>query len=85
MVVRSALTRYCTELAVERSLQERQGVDQQRHEQLLSVVSQSLTETVNSKLDKVMKTEMKQSVVPSECVCARVRAETDIRIIRISG
>ncbi|XP_065915846.1 enhancer of mRNA-decapping protein 4-like [Dysidea avara] len=53
------------QLAVERSLQERQGVDQQRHEQLLSVVSQSLTETVNSKLDKVMKTEMKQSVVPT--------------------
>ena len=62
---------------MERSLQERQGMDQQRHEHLVNVVSQLLTQTVNSKLDKVMKTEMKQSVVPSECVvlcvCVHVR------------
>lgn len=66
-LVGPSLTSYTTELSMERSLQEREGVDQQRHEQLLSIVSQSLTQTVNSKVDKVMKTEMKQSVVPSKC------------------
>ena len=49
---------------MERVLKEKQERDQLRHEQLITALSQSVSQTVSGKLDKVMKTEMKQSVVP---------------------
>ena len=49
---------------MERVLREKQESDQLRHEQLITALSQSVSQTVSSKLDKVMKSEMKQSVVP---------------------
>ena len=52
---------------MERMLREKQESDQLRHEQLISTLSQSVSQTVSGKLDKVMKTEMKQSVVPGMC------------------
>ena len=52
---------------MERMLREKQESDQLRHEQLISALSQSVSQTVSGKLDKVMKTEMKQSVVPGMC------------------
>ena len=69
---------------MERMLREKQESDQLRHEQLISTLSQSVStlsqsvsQTVSGKLDKVMKTEMKQSVVPGilyvyRCVCLSV-------------
>ena len=59
---------------MERMLREKQESDQLRHEQLISTLSQSVSQTVSGKLDKVMKTEMKQSVVPGiyMCVCSVV-------------
>ena len=50
---------------MERMLREREESDQLRHEQLITALSQSVSQTVSGKLDKVMKSEMKQSVVPS--------------------
>ena len=49
---------------IERMLREREESDELRHEQLIIALSQSVSQTVSGKLDKVMKSEMKQSVVP---------------------
>ena len=54
---------------MERMLREKQESDQLRHEQLISTLSQSVSQIVSGKLDKVMKTEMKQSVVPGIYMC----------------
>ena len=52
---------------------ERQVMDRQRQDKLLSTVSQTLTSAVNAKLEKLVKTEMKTHVIPGgwvgECVC----------------
>ena len=49
---------------MERMLREREESDQLRHEQMTTALSQSVSQTISGKLDKVMKSEMKQSVVP---------------------
>ena len=48
-------------------LKERQVLDRQKQDKLISTVSQTLTAAVNAKLDKVVKTEMKTHVIPGEC------------------
>ena len=45
-------------------LKEKQENDQLRHDQLIATLSQVVSQTVSGKLEKVMKSEMKQSVVP---------------------
>lgn len=65
---RFAFTGHYTEQTMERVLKEKQENDELRHEQLLTALSQSVTQTVTGKLDKLMKSEMKQSVVPGTCV-----------------
>ena len=49
---------------MERMLREREESDQLRHEQLIIALTQSVSQTISGKLEKVMKSEMKQSVVP---------------------
>lgn len=61
------LTGHYIEQMMERMLREKQEIDQSRHEQLISALCHSVSQSVSGKLDKVMKSEMKQSVVPGMC------------------
>ena len=54
------------EQKLDRVLREKQGLDKQRQDRLISSVSQTLTTAVNQKLDRVVKNEVKAQVVPSE-------------------
>ena len=58
------LTGHYIDQTMERMLREREESDQLRHEQMTTALSQSVSQTISGKLDKVMKSEMKQSVVP---------------------
>ena len=41
-------------------------MDKQRQDRLIASISQTLTTAVNTKLDKVVKSEMKNNVLPCE-------------------
>ena len=49
---------------MDRVLKDKQVLDRQRQDKLISTVSQTLTAAVNMKLEKVVKSEMKSQVVP---------------------
>ncbi len=49
---------------MERALKDKQSVEKQRQDRMISSVSQTLTTAVNSKLDKLVRSEMKSQVVP---------------------
>ena len=50
---------------LEKALREKHSGDKKRHEQLQSTLSQTLTTTLSGKLDKAVKAEVKNAVVPS--------------------
>jgi enhancer of mRNA-decapping protein 4 len=52
------------QVRLEKAVRERQLVDRQRQDKLLSTVSQTLSSAVNAKLEKVVRTEMKTHVTP---------------------
>ena len=56
------------EQKLDRVLRDKQTLDKQRQDRLISSVSQTLTTAVNTKLDKVVKSEMKNNVLPCEWV-----------------
>lgn len=49
---------------LDRVLRDKQGLDKQRQDRLISSVSQTLTTAVNQKLDRVVKNEFKAQVIP---------------------
>ena len=49
---------------MDRVLKDKQALDRQRQDKLISTVSQTLTSAVNAKLEKVVKSEMKSHVTP---------------------
>ena len=51
---------------MDRALKEKQVLDRQRQDKLISTVAQTLTSAVNTKLERVVKTEMKNQVVPGK-------------------
>ena len=53
---------------IDRVLKEKQTLDKQKQDRLISSLSQTLTTAVNTKLDKLVKNEMKTQVVPSELI-----------------
>ncbi len=52
------------EQRLDRILKEKQVLDKQKQDRLISTLSHTLTTAVNVKLDKLVKIEMKNSVVP---------------------
>ena len=60
------------EQKLDRVLRDKQTLDKQRQDRLISSVSQTLTTAVNTKLDKVVKSEMKNNVLPCEWVEKRL-------------
>ena len=54
------------EQRLDKVLKERQLVDRQRQDKLISTVSQTLTSAVHVKLEKVVKTEVKTHVTPGD-------------------
>ena len=57
-----------SEVRLEKVVRERQVMDRQRQDKLISTVSQTLTSAVHVKLEKVVKNEMKTNVNPGVCV-----------------
>lgn len=53
---------------MDRVLKDKQMLDRQRQDRLISTVSQTLTSAVHAKLEKVVKTEMKNQVTPGQHV-----------------
>lgn len=45
-------------------MKDKQALDKQRQDKLITALSGTLTTAVNAKLDKLVKTEMKNSVFP---------------------
>ena len=62
------------EQKLDRVLRDKQSLDKQRQDRLISSVSQTLTTAVNTKLDKVVKSEMKNNVLPGEWMEESLRA-----------
>ncbi len=56
---------------MDRALKEKQSVDKQRQDRLISSISSTLTTAVNTKLDKLVRSEMKSQVVPGKNVALR--------------
>lgn len=50
---------------LDKAFREKHSADKKRHEQLQSTLSQTLTTTLSGKLDKAVKAEVKNAVVPS--------------------
>lgn len=63
--LKSSLT-FLSEQKLDRLLKDKQTMDKQRQDRLIASISQTLTTAVNTKLDKVVKSEMKNNVLPSE-------------------
>ena len=59
---------WVSEVRLEKVVRERQVMDRQRQDKLISTVSQTLTSAVHVKLEKVVKNEMKTNVNPGVCV-----------------
>lgn len=57
---------------MDRVLKDKQVLDRQRQDKLISTVSQTLTSAVHAKLEKVVKSEMKNQVTPGAafCICS---------------
>lgn len=70
------------EQKLDRVLRDKQTLDKQRQDRLISSVSQTLTTAVNTKLDKVVKSEMKNNVLPCEWV-EEVRATEEQGSFRV--
>ena len=56
----------CPEQRMDKILRDKQTLDKQRQDRLISSVSQTLTTAVNTKLDKLVRNEMKGQVVPGK-------------------
>lgn len=50
---------------LEKALRERQTADKKKQEHLTSTLSQAVTNSITGKLDKTLKNEMKNSVLPA--------------------
>ncbi len=50
-------------------MKDKQALDKQRQDKLITTLSATLTTAVNAKLDKLIKTEMKNNVLPGTCRC----------------
>lgn len=51
---------------MEKILREKQQSEKQRNDRLIQTLSQAVTTTVNARIDKAVKSEMKSAVIPSE-------------------
>ena len=71
------------EQKLDRVLRDKQTLDKQRQDRLISSVSQTLTTAVNTKLDKVVKSEMKNNILPCEWV-EKVRATEEQGSFKVS-
>ena len=63
--LKSSLT-LLSEQKLDRVLKDKQTMDKQRQDRLIASISQTLTTAVNTKLDKVVRSEMKNNVLPCE-------------------
>ena len=52
------------EQKLDRFIKDKQALDKQRQDKLITTLSSTLTTAVNAKLDKLIKTEIKNSVLP---------------------
>jgi hypothetical protein len=63
----TSLTKQQLEQRFDRILRDKQALDKQRQDRLVTTLSNTLTTAVNAKLDKLIKAEMKNSVLPGLC------------------
>ena len=68
-----SLMLYKIEQRLDKVLKEKQQAEKQRHERLVQTLSQTVTTAVNARLDKVVKSEMKNVVTTCKCQIAIVR------------
>ena len=61
---------YKIEQRLDKVLKEKQQAEKQRHERLVQTLSQTVTTAVNARLDKVVKSEMKNVVTTCKCKIA---------------
>ena len=54
-----------SEQRFDKMMRDKQLMDKQRQDRLISSLSQTLTTAVNTKLEKLVKNEIKNSVIPS--------------------
>lgn len=52
------------EQRLDRVMKDKQTLDKQRQDRLITTLSSTLTTAVNAKLDKLIKVEMKNNVIP---------------------
>lgn len=59
------LTSNQSDQRLDKALRERQTADKKKQEQLTSTLSQAVTNSITGKLDKTLKHEMKNNVIPT--------------------
>ena len=56
-----------SEQRLDRVLKERSSLDKQRQDKLISTISTTLSTAVKTKMDHLVRNEMKNLVIPSKC------------------